>query len=89
MKDAAIVRIESTFVEEETLLYYNAMRSANCPFFLMTTIYISNVHLLKLVIGVDISTLPVKRSGNAGNATASRMRRRAAEEKRSVLGWSW
>lgn len=54
--------------------------SRRCPF---------HVHLLKLLTGVEISALPVKRSGRPGKARASVIRRVTAAENSSVLGWPW
>ena len=41
----------------------------------------TNVHLLKLVTGVDISTRPVRRSGNEGKAKNRSSLRDVAEAK--------
>ena len=43
------------------------------------------VRLLKLVTGVEISTLPVRNSGNAGKAKNRASRRRVAVPRRSAL----
>ena len=46
---------------------------------------IYSIHLLKLFTGVDISTLPVSRSGREGNPTNSTSRSAAAAPKRAAF----
>ncbi|KAL9043490.1 MAG: hypothetical protein Q9214_003329 [Letrouitia sp. 1 TL-2023] len=67
-------------VEEETFLYFTAKSD------LVTVPRVEQndgyLHLLKLVTGVETSTIPVRRSGKEGNAKKSRKRRAPAELKR-------
>jgi hypothetical protein len=48
-------------------------------------VYSRNIHLLKLVTGVDISTRPVNRSGSPGNEVKRRSRTAAAAPKSATF----
>lgn len=88
VEDAAIVRIKSSLIEEQAFLYYVALAQFDgSKLFLNTHRHCFHIRLLKLLTGVEISTLPVSKCGSAGNATASSTRSAAAEPKSSVLSW--
>lgn len=72
----AIIRRDVMSVEEKTFLHCLS-KSQHCP----QDPRLSTLHLLKLVTGVEISTRPVRRSGNEGNAVNKSNRRAAAAPK--------
>jgi hypothetical protein len=90
VEDAAIIRIQAALIKEQTLLYCITFSAPDHILPSMATLFLSipHVHLLNPLTGVDISARSVSWSGNAGNATANRSRRAAAEAKRAVFGCS-
>jgi hypothetical protein len=67
-------------VKEETLLHYNSQLWHKVRMRQQL-----NLHLLKLVTGVDISTRAVSKSGRPGNEVKSRSRTAAAAPKRAAF----
>lgn len=88
MEDAAVVRVDIVFIEEQAFLHcFNPKKkesawrewgggSGNMR---------SVVHRLKLVTGVEISTRPVNRSGRPGKKANRASRRAAAPAKTPAL----
>jgi hypothetical protein len=76
VEDSSVVRRDIVRIEKETFLYCE-FESQLC---LIHTL-VRSIHLLKLVTGVDISTLPVRTGGKDGNAVNSSRRIAAADPK--------
>lgn len=80
VKYAAIIRIESPFVEEQAFLYYNVSAlDSSADLRGLFALSVANIHLLKLFTGVEISTRPVRSSGRLGKVRASKRRNDTAE----------
>lgn len=87
VKYAAIVWIESALEKKEPFLYYTfsapALSLARAA---RDSSFSIDVHLLKLLTGVEISTRAVNISGSPGKVRTSNTRRRAAVVNSKVLG---
>ena len=76
MVDTAVVGGDIMIIEEEPFLYCKTLA-------LLVVLALQIIRLLKLVIGVDISTRPVNKPGSPGNEV-NRSRRAAAAAPNSA-----
>ena len=74
MEDATVVGRHIVIVQKQTFLHWKKSQPAAIGW----RIAESNLHLLKLVTGVEISTRDVNKSGRLGKATKSNNRKSAA-----------
>jgi hypothetical protein len=77
--DSSIVWGDIVGVEEEAFLHWKLIsKTTRCKLGI-------NLHLLKLLTGVEISTRPVKRSGRPGKDVNRSKRTAAAAPKRAAF----
>lgn len=82
MIDATIVWGDIVIIQKEALLYYEKLVGDSMNDWLHVWKY---VHLLKLVTGVEISTLAVNKSGRPGKDANNNSRTAAAAPKRAAF----